>query len=133
MASVHHVIIGLILIAAVRAKHQLWKILTPIILDCADNNTCKDLCVVEKMGIIDRDGRYVESKSLEWMKLCMDRGPLSRSQAEHIAKTCNRVNNKKYEDCAKGGEVTTCIKTEMKKLVPGIDKYRRKYSDCIWI
>ncbi|XP_063627515.1 uncharacterized protein LOC134799023 [Cydia splendana] len=79
--------------------------------------TCIVQCLYEQTGILDANGRYVDSILLEWLKISVFSGNITQDQATKIATACNRVNhNISTKGCERAIEVAKCIHTETNRV-----------------
>ncbi|XP_063633028.1 uncharacterized protein LOC134804062 [Cydia splendana] len=94
-------------------QQERWN---QIATECNHKEICIELCVYKETGILDKDGWYVESKALKWMKFFIAAGNLTQSRANRVAAACNRVNqNISSEECERGLQVARCIVQETEK------------------
>ncbi|XP_048003822.1 uncharacterized protein LOC125240039 [Leguminivora glycinivorella] len=70
---------------------------------------CRDSCIYQYFGVIDKDGKYVESKAVEMMGIAIEKKMLNETQVAQIAKHCNSVNKDMMTGCARGRQVNMCI------------------------
>ncbi|XP_063371402.1 uncharacterized protein LOC134659657 isoform X1 [Cydia amplana] len=66
---------------------------------CKNETTdCQVFCQITHFGMLDKDGRYVESEAVKAMSIMVHEGILNLEQVNKIAKTCNSGNEREYKD-----------------------------------
>ncbi|XP_063371403.1 uncharacterized protein LOC134659657 isoform X2 [Cydia amplana] len=84
---------------------------------CSDENKeCFRLCQFKSFGLLDKDGRYVESEALKALTLMVYDRLLNQEQVNNIAKICNSVNEHMKPGCERGDQVFQCIDDERFKI-----------------
>ncbi|XP_063371166.1 uncharacterized protein LOC134659454 [Cydia amplana] len=122
MASLRYVVAVVLVTVLVycSALHPLVRRLQFHVNSCSNETPeCMHQCIFKKMGIVNKNGQYVERKAVEWMKIATDKKILTRSQTIKIAKTCNSVNkssSKRSKGCHLAEQVSVCMHNEMLKV-----------------
>ncbi|XP_047989612.1 uncharacterized protein LOC125228935 isoform X2 [Leguminivora glycinivorella] len=84
------------------------------IKDVGPHGSNVELCRYMNMGMLDKDGRYVESGAID--VITVDFPELTRDQVKRVAKTCNNVNENIAEGWQRANQVGHCLRGESVKI-----------------
>ncbi|XP_061706133.1 uncharacterized protein LOC133517032 [Cydia pomonella] len=120
MASVRFMVIASVL-ASVLADLPTQEQLSAMFIVARDacineSSKCQIFCRFKNYGLLDKDGRYVESEAVKAMSIMVHDGILNQEQLNKIAKTCNSVNENIKTGCERGLQVYQCIDDERFKI-----------------
>ncbi|XP_061725743.1 uncharacterized protein LOC133531501 [Cydia pomonella] len=120
MASIRFLVIAVVLgvvLADLPSEEELKKMGDAATDACRnESKQCFRVCQFKSFGILDKDGRYVESEALKALTLLVYDGKLNQEQVKKIAKICNSVNEDIKTGCERGDQVFQCVDDEKFKI-----------------